>query len=109
MAWFASRLEIEIDHTPVETRGAFVTGAFYQVLGIKPALGRLIEPGDDTAGGSSVAVLGYSFWERNFEGHPAVGGRVLRIPGAPLTIIGVTPAEFADSAVYSPRAVTIPP
>src|SRR5260221_138629 len=108
MAWSASRFEIEINNSPVETRGAFVTGAFYQVLGIKPALGRLIEPGDDTAGGSSVAVLGYSFWERTFARDPAVVGRILRIHGAPFTIIGVTPAEFAGAEVDYPRDVTIP-
>ena len=108
IAWHSSTFEIEANNSPLDARGAFVTGAFYQVLGIKPALGRLIEPSDDTPAGSSVAVLGYSFWERTFARDPNIAGKVFRISGAPFTIIGVTPREFTGAELDHPRDVTVP-
>src|SRR5260370_597323 len=64
IAWATPSFEIEIDTLPLQARGAYATGSFYEVLGVKPALGRLIIPSDDTVSGASVAVLGYSFWVR---------------------------------------------
>jgi len=107
-AWAAPKFEVEVNSTSLPARGAFVTGSFYDVLGVKPALGRLIAPSDDTIGEASVAVLGYSFWERAFARDPNVPGKVIRISGAPFTIIGVTPREFAGAEVDYPRDVTVP-
>src|SRR5216683_9736 len=107
-AWAAPKFEVEVNSTSLPARGAFVTGSFYKVLGVKPALGRLIAPSDDTIGEASVAVLGYSFWERAFARDPNVPGKVIRISGAPFTIIGVTPREFAGAEVDYPRDVTVP-
>jgi len=107
-AWAAPKFEVEVNNTSLPARGAFVTGSFYKVLSVKPALGRLIAPSDDTIGEASVAVLGYSFWERAFARDPNVPGKVIRISGAPFTIIGVTPREFAEAEVDYPRDVTPP-
>src|SRR5690349_20819031 len=43
--------------------GAWVTGGYYETLGLSPALGRLLEPGDDRPGASLVAVISYGYWE----------------------------------------------
>src|SRR5713226_229413 len=53
-AWAAPKFEVEVNSTSLPARGAFVTGNFYKVLSVKPALGRLIAPSDDTIGGASV-------------------------------------------------------
>ncbi len=108
MAWMTSNLEVQINNVPEEVRGAFVTGAFYEVLGVKPALGRLLVPSDDTVAGASVTVLGYAFWERSFARDPTVIGKVVRIGGLPFTVIGVTPMGFAGAEVDYQRDITVP-
>src|SRR5712664_3092405 len=108
IAWRPSNFQIEVNNAPLEVHGTLVTGTFYDVLGVKPALGRLIADSDDTAAGSSVAVLGYSFWERVFGRDPNVIGKVFRVEGPPFTVIGVTPREFSGTEVDYPRDVTFP-
>ena len=72
-----------------------VSGEFFTVLGVRPALGRLISPADDYRGcGAQGAVLSYSFWQREFGGNPSVLGSKLTLDGHPFQIMGVTPASF---------------
>ena len=77
-------------------RGDLVTGNYFQVLGVTPAIGRLIVPGDDRAG-NSVAVLGYHFWQRKFAGAPEAVGAKIAINGFPFTVIGVTQRGFTGA------------
>ncbi len=88
-----------------------VTGNIYSQLGISPFLGRLMVPSDaDPANGSpgQVAVLGYEFWQRQFDGDSNVVGRTIIVNGYPFIVIGVTPAKFsAMSAVAAPE-ITVP-
>jgi len=74
---------------------SYVTGNFFQMIGVKPALGNLIEP---TAGLSShdepVLVLGYAFWKAHFGGDSRVVGKSALVNGRPVTIIGVAPNGF---------------
>src|SRR6185295_14073696 len=87
---------------PVEANGVeevinceVVSGAYYRVLGIEPAAGRLIEPADDgTPGISPVAVVSYRFWQQRFAGDPSIVGKTIRVRGHVFTIVGVTPAGF---------------
>src|SRR6185503_3719614 len=70
-------------------RGELVSGDYFSVLGVKPALGRLINPGDDGAPGEhNVAVLGYGFWQRAFAGAD-VAGHSINLNGYSFTIVGV--------------------
>jgi len=108
IAWRPSNFQIEVNNAPLEVHGALVTGTFYDVLGVRPALGRLIADSDDTAAGSSVAALGYSFWERVFGRDPNVIGKVFRVEGLPFTVVGVTPREFSGTEVDYPRDLTLP-
>jgi predicted permease len=73
----------------------FVSGNFFSSLGVKPAWGRLILPSEgETPGQLPVAVLGYSYWERRFNGDPNVVGRQVRVNGQSVMIIGVAPRDF---------------
>ena len=75
--------------------GELVSGSFYEVLGVRPYLGRLIAPSDDvTPGAHPVVVLSYRYWQRRFDGNAAVVGTTLRITGVPMTVIGVSPPGF---------------
>ena len=72
-----------------------VTGNYFQVLGLQPAIGRLLTPQDDTAKGANPQlVLSYAYWKSRFAGSPAVIGQTVRLNGQPFTIVGVAPEAF---------------
>ena len=73
----------------------FVSGNYFEVLGIAPALGRLFTREDDrTPGGHPVAVLSYDQWRNRYGGDPAVVGAKILVDEQPLTVIGVAAPGF---------------
>jgi predicted permease len=81
-----------------------VTGNYFQMLGLKPAAGRLLTPQDDTAKNANpVLVLSYNYWKSRFGGAQDVVGQTILINGHSFTILGVAPPNF-DSAIggYKP-------
>ncbi len=76
-----------------EARGRLVSGSFFDVLGVHPAIGRLFTTTDDQAA-TGYAVISHDYWQRRFNGHPDVVGKSFRIRRTTLTIIGVAPAGF---------------
>jgi predicted permease len=81
-----------------------VTGNYFQMLGLKPVLGRLLTPQDDTAKNANpVLVLSYSYWKTRFASARDIVGQTVLINGHPFTILGVAPENF-DSAIggYKP-------
>jgi predicted permease len=73
----------------------YVSGNYFQGLGIGSAAGRVIAPPDDTAPGASpVTVLSYSYWQRRFAGDLKVIGRKLAVNGYPLEIVGIAEKGF---------------
>ena len=76
--------------------GQLVSGNFFSMLGVQPALGRTFLPEEDqTLGKYPVMVISYSLWNRMFAGNPDVIGKPVRLSGQSFTIIGVTPKSFA--------------
>jgi predicted permease len=89
-----------------------VTGNYFQMLGVKAALGRTLLPEDDLdRGGHPVVLLGFGYWQSAFGGSRDVVGRQLRIGGRSYSIVGVAPEEFQGSlrglvpAFYAPTAM----
>jgi macrolide transport system ATP-binding/permease protein len=76
--------------------GDLVTGNYFEVLGVKPAFGRLLLPSDDRPGALPVAVLGYGLWQRQFGGGN-VAGAGITLNGHPFTVVGVAPQEFGGT------------
>jgi predicted permease len=107
-AWRHQEVDGQVDQAPMRLHAALVTGSFHKFMRVKPALGRLIEDGDDTLSGAGVAVLGYGFWQRQFSGDASVLGKVIQVQGAPFVVIGVTPRDFGGAEVDYPRDVTLP-
>ena len=79
---------------PIRLQGAGVSGTFFDILRVRPALGRLLLPGDDVRGGADVIVLSHATWQRLFNGDAGVLGKTLRLGDEPATIVGVAPPEF---------------
>lgn len=91
-----------------------VTGNYFSMLGIQPALGRLILPTEgQTPGSDPVIVLGYSYWLKRFAGDKEVVGKRVELGGHAMTIIGVAPKNFhgtyyiVNSDVYIPLSADI--
>jgi len=77
--------------------GEIVSGNYFEVMGVRPALGRGFLPAEDAAVGSGpVAVLGHQAWQRRFAGDPTILGRSIEINGHAVTIVGVAPEGFGS-------------
>ena len=88
-------MEITGGGLPEDIQCTYLTENAGTFFGVRPLLGRNIEPSDAENGGHFVVVLDYRFWQRHFGGDPHVIGRTLEIDHAPYTIIGVMPRSFA--------------
>lgn len=82
-----------------------VSGNYFDVLGVRPAIGRLIVPADDTLpNGSPVVVLSFNYWKSRFNSDPGVVGKSLLVNGQPFTILGVLQPGFRSViSGYAPQ------
>jgi putative ABC transport system permease protein len=79
---------------PVQVPVASVTARFFDVLGIRPALGRTFQTGDDTAGQQRVAIVSHGLWQRRFGGDPRLVGRDIVLNGEPVQVVGILKSDF---------------
>jgi predicted permease len=75
--------------------GEVVTGNYFQVLGVRPSIGRALLPDDDRPGAERVAVISHRMWRRDYAGSSAAIGQSLRMRGKAYTIVGVAPIGFS--------------
>ncbi len=81
--------------------GITTTGNYFDLLGIKPLAGRLIQPEDDQGrGGHPVMVLSYAGWQKRFGGDPGIIGAKVQVNGQDYTVLGVTPKEFFGTELF---------
>jgi putative ABC transport system permease protein len=95
---------------PESLGGLLVSHEYFDVLGVRPALGRAFRPEEETPGNDLVVVLSHGLWSRRFGSDPAVVGRTVTLDGRPRTVIGVLPAGFrppigTTAEVFSPLAI----
>src|SRR5690242_8243823 len=107
------RAEIQVNLTaggdPRPVAAEIVSGSYFPVLGVGPALGRVIEPEDDAAPGAGpVVVLSYDFWQAQFGGAADIVGRKVLIGNHPMTVVGVAAAGFRGVDVGAVPAFWIP-
>ena len=99
--------------------GMFVSGSYFPALGLMPAAGRLLGPGDEREqGGGHVVVLSEEYWRRRFGASADVINRPLLVNGQALTIVGVAPQGFHGTTIglrplffvpISMRDIVVPP
>ena len=90
-------VQVEVDADVDLVMGETVTGNYFEFLGVRPVLGRLLASDDDRPGAARVAVISSRLWERAFGRDPAVVGRSLLIRSQPYLVVGVAPPEFFGS------------
>ncbi|HEU4628419.1 MAG TPA: ABC transporter permease [Gemmatimonadaceae bacterium] len=100
---------VAYDGQAVEGDGVLVSGSYFPVLGLRPALGRLLGPADDqVVGGHPVAVLSHAYWTARLGADPGVLGRRIVVNDRPLTIVGVAPRGFEGTTLGVRPAVFVP-
>ena len=90
-------------------QGTLISGNYFQVLGVTPAIGRLFTPEDNkTAGAHPIAILSYDFWKNRFAGDPRVLGKKITLNGSPFTIIGVSRQGFTGTNIGDSPKLFLP-
>ena len=89
-------------------RGFTVTGNYFDVLGVRAQLGRVLQSSDDQASSADAIVISDGFWRRRFSADPAVIGQTLRLNDKPYTIIGVTEPTFRGLRLGVPPEFWLP-
>ncbi|MBX9599542.1 MAG: ABC transporter permease [Bryobacteraceae bacterium] len=84
---------------PEKAGGAYTTGEFFDIFGLRPAIGRFYTAADDTPAGKHVVVISNRLWQRRFGGDPGVLGQALKIDNTLYTVIGVAPPGFSFPTV----------
>ena len=96
---------------PRLVRAGVVNGSFFEVMGLRPVLGRLLSPADDGPGAAGAAVLTHRFWKDVLNSDPTVIGQTIRLGSTPATVVGVlepsvpypTETEIMSNMVTSPH------
>jgi putative ABC transport system permease protein len=94
---------------PERVWGMVVSANYFEILGVRPILGRGFLPvEDEKPGGAPVAVISYRFWQTHFGANPDIVGRTIEINQHPYTIVGVTPAVFQGSQTGVRTEIWVP-
>src|SRR5262249_36783798 len=102
---------INLSHSGENSRiwGYLVTGNYFDVLGVKPALGRSFAPDEDSSPNTHpVAVISYGCWQRRFASNPGVVGQIITLNGNSFSVIGVAPAGFNGTEVAFTPEIYVP-
>lgn len=94
-AFYTGTVNLSGDERPERFFGGFMTANAWDVLRVRPVLGRGFLPGEDRPGAAPVAVIAHSVWTTRYAGDPRILGRTVRVNGEPATIVGVMPDGFA--------------
>lgn len=109
---------VESGSPPLRLEGTRLSPAVFEMLGARPALGRIFLSAEETPSTEPVVVIGYSMWQQYFGGRPDVLGRTITVDGKVSTIVGVMPKAFqfpdAQTLLWTPytldaRMARIPP
>src|SRR6266508_1069846 len=108
-AWGTTSFELSAGGESRQAEGLWVSGDFFNALGVRPLVGRVFSPADDLRGcAPSPAVISHRFWQREYGGSPSALGRTLTLDGRAYDIVGVTPPGFFGVEVGHGFDVAVP-
>ena len=109
LARVSTQLHVGQNGASERTDGEMVSGNYFEVLGVEPAIGRLLTAADDVKiGGHPLAVLGHDYWQRRFAGRTDILGQAIQVNGTPFTVIGVAARGFYGLELGTPADVFVP-
>jgi putative ABC transport system permease protein len=108
LAWSTDRFDLAQGGAVQNANGIFVSGDFFNALGVRPAAGRLLTVADDQRGCPALAVISYGFWQDHFGGTPNALGSTLSLNHHPFQIIGVSSPRFYGLDVGTKFDIAIP-
>jgi predicted permease len=107
MAWGGATFNLAPGGLARPARGLWVSGQFFETLGVTPAAGRLFSDADDRRGCAPQAVISHAFWQSELGARPAVGSTV-SLDGHPVEIVGISDAAFTGVVVGEGFDVAVP-
>jgi putative ABC transport system permease protein len=112
-AWMTGGFIVYGAGDPTQVNSETVDGPYFELLGVAPLAGRLLQEQDHRADAAPVAVIGERLWEERFRRSPEAIGKSLQLGARVFTVVGVVPAQFrgrSDQAeVWTPAWTTFPP
>jgi ABC-type antimicrobial peptide transport system permease subunit len=106
---FSFPLDVSAEASGERVAGELVSGSYFPVLGVTPALGRVFDGRDEQApGANSLVVLSHRYWQERFGADPSVIGRALRVNSQPMTIVGVARKGFEGTNLGAATDVFVP-
>ena len=95
---FIGSPDVHLDRNGERTRvsSPLVSGEFFQTMGVRASLGRLLQPSDDLANATPVAVLDYGYWQTEFGGDRSIVGKTINLDNIPLNVVGVAEPNFGQ-------------
>ena len=108
-AYGTASVAMRIDRVAERMRGEIVTGNYFEVLGLRPTVGRFFLPEDDqVSGAEAVIVLSHQLWVDRFGSDPGIAGRSVTVNSIPFTVIGVAPAGFNSASMERTSQFWVP-
>jgi predicted permease len=108
-AWGITTWNIATDGQYRPVAGLYVSGGFFEALGVRPHVGRVLTEADDRTGcGAPGAVLTHAFWQSRYGGTPSAVGQTIVLDNRPFEIVGVTPPGFFGVEVGRSFDVALP-
>ncbi|MFL6353309.1 MAG: ABC transporter permease [Bryobacteraceae bacterium] len=109
LARFPSHVDLGWRGTAERANAELVSGNYFDVLGVKTAIGRTLTPDDDKLkGGEPYVVLGYGYWQKRFGGSSSVLNQTVDVNNRPMTVVGVAQHGFRGTEVGSPTDLFVP-
>ena len=109
IATFPAQVGVLWHNEPALATAELVSGNYFDVLGVKPAMGRLFVPADEPAQAANpVVVLSFAYWQRRFGSDPRILNQSISINANPFTVVGVAPPGFHSAVSGDDPAVFVP-
>jgi predicted permease len=109
LARFSTAASLSFGGQTERVTAEVVSGNYFEVLGVRPVLGRSLSPDDDrTPGGHPVVVLSHGLWTRRFGADSAILNQTVNVNGHPMTVVGVAPRGFGGFEVGSSADIFVP-